>query len=139
MNTLKGEVTRWPSHEVAHMELGDFATGPEDWAHLATRCESANPVDGLRMGATIWVMRQEIVRAAIAWEWAEMRPGVLVLADPNSLVSNITFVGAPSPLKALDVESQKRLMLNMIVHGLPWQSAVLVELRSGNRTASFWS
>jgi hypothetical protein len=57
----------------------------------------------------------------LAWEWAEHRPGVVVLADPNCIVSNARFVdeeGLPmQPLLAL-------IALNRVVHALPWQEAV---------------
>jgi hypothetical protein len=57
----------------------------------------------------------------------------VALSDPNSLVSNIHFVGAPMGLERVDPIGRKRLVLNTIVHGLPWQAAVLTELRARAR------
>jgi len=77
--------------------------------------------DGKRFGETVWVTDGLGAPAGLAWEWAEERPGVLLLADPNTMVSNIRFVcpqgQQESALRAL-------ISMNRLAHHLNWQRAV---------------
>ncbi len=130
MRSLLEQITRWPAQQLEVLDLEAKQLHPTDWHHFATSCDRYDPVHGFRVGATVWVLREPDTRAAIAWEWAELREGVVALSDPNSLVSNIQFVGAPMGLEQVDPIRLKRLVLNTIVHGLPWQSAVLRELNA---------
>ncbi len=130
MSPLIEQVKRWPAQELEVLGLDVEQLHPTGWHHFATSCDPYDPAQGFRVGATVWVWREPDARAAIAWEWAELREGVVALSDPNSLVSNIDFVGAPMGLERVDPVGRKRLVLNTIVHGLPWQSAVLRELKT---------
>lgn len=54
---------------------------------------------------------------ALGWEWVEFRAGVVLLANPMEILSNMKF----------DVEGDQTLprnsnieTLNIIVHSLPW-------------------
>lgn len=130
MTPLIEQIARWPAQQLEVLDLAVEQLHPSGWHHFATSCDRYDPVDGFRVGATVWVLREPDTLAAIAWEWAELREGVVVLSDPNSLVSNIHFVGPPMGLVQVDPIGRKRLVLNTIVHGLPWQSAVLSELKA---------
>ena len=130
MTPLIEQIARWPAQQLEVLDLDVEQLHPSGWHHFATSCDRYDPVDGFRVGATVWVLREPETLAAIAWEWAELREGVVVLSDPNSLVSNIHFVGPPIGLEQVDPIGRKRLVLNTIVHGLPWQSAVLSELKA---------
>ena len=130
MRPLIAQIARWPAHALEVLALDGDQLHPKDWHHFATSCDPFDPDLGLRVGSTVWVWRDASSRAAIAWEWAELREGVVALSDPNSLVSNIDFIGSPTGLERVDAVGRKRLVLNTIVHGLPWQSAVLRELKA---------
>jgi hypothetical protein len=121
---------RWPAQDLEVSALDSSMLQPAGWDHFATICDPYDPVQGFRAGATVWVLRERDAKAAIAWEWAELREGVVALSDPNSLLSNIQIVGAPVGLEHVDPIGRKRLILNTIVHGLPWQSAVLRALQT---------
>ena len=73
------------------------------------------------VGSTVWVGSIDGVYAGLAWEWVELRSGVLMLADPNSIITNVQVVGADrqaaDPLDAT-------VSLNTILHRLPWQDSV---------------
>jgi hypothetical protein len=89
--------------------------------HLCTQVRESTLPGGKRQGETVWMGVLDGEPAGLAWEWAEERPGVVLLADPNSILSNIRFVGhhqaVQSPLAVV-------VALNRIAHQLPWQEAV---------------
>ena len=57
----------------------------------------------------------------MAWDWVELDAGVVALADPFALVTNLRLVDAHG--EALPA-CETVLHLNEIVHSLPWQSEV---------------
>ncbi len=93
----------------------------ETFQHLDSQTRDSTAANGHRHGETVWIGGVNGHSVGLAWEWAEFRPGVVVLADPNCIVSNVRFVdeeGVPvPPLMAL-------IALNRVVHALPWQQAV---------------
>jgi hypothetical protein len=133
LNQLIEQVMRWPAQDLEVTALDSSQLQPAGWDHFATSCYPQFPAHDFRVGATVWVLRQPDAKAAIAWEWAEVREGVVALSDPNSLVSNIQIVGAPMGLERVDPIGRKRLILNTIVHSLPWQLAVLRVLKAPGR------
>lgn len=78
----------------------------------------------LRCGQTIWAAPAEgcRVRAALAWDWVMLRPGVLALADPIGLVTNLRLQDAAGQELPAD-ESLRRL--NRLLHAIDWQACVL--------------
>ena len=93
--------------------------------HLGTQVRESTLPGGKRQGETVWMGMLDGEPAGLAWEWAEERPGVVLLADPNSILSNIRFV---SPTDGNQPTAQSPLAvvvaLNRIAHQLPWQEAV---------------
>jgi len=59
--------------------------------------------------------------AGVAWDWIQISRGVVAMADPMSVVTNLRLVGDEgevlTPLEAAR-------FLNEIVHALPWQHEV---------------
>lgn len=131
MSLLIEQVKLWPAHALKLLGADAERLRPAHWQHFATSCTPYDPSRGYRVGATVWVSNAPHEGAAIAWEWAELREGVLAIADPNSLASNIDLIGTPAGLEQADPIARRRLVLNTIVHGLPWQTAVLRELQAG--------
>ena len=89
--------------------------------HMSTQlrqeCRGSEPC----VGSTVWVGSIDGVYAGLAWEWVELRPGVLMLADPNSIITNVQVVGVSrQPMDALDAT----VSLNAILHRLSWQDIV---------------
>ena len=89
--------------------------------HVGAQVRDDGSSLGFRAGDTVWVAQDEQWQAGLAWEWVEVKPGVVMLADPNSIVTNLQFV---------DAEDQhvyglaKTIAINRLVHGLPWQQSV---------------
>ena len=93
--------------------------------HLSTRVvHSGSPTQACR-GQTLWAAAASPAHlhaaAGIAWDWVRLECGVVCLADPMGLVSNIELVdenGATLEPLATVVE------LNAVLHPLDWQSEV---------------
>ena len=102
-----------------------FPPSPEDeWPsfhHMSTQVRQERRGTEPCVGSTVWVGFIDGVYAGLAWEWVELRSGVVMLADPNSIITNVQVVGADrqatDPLDAI-------VNLNVILHRLPWQDSV---------------
>ena len=89
--------------------------------HLGTNCRDHATPEGRLQGETVWMAEILGQPAGLAWEWTEHRPGVMLLADPNSIVCNLRFLDLQrNPLSP----SAALVAMNQIVHSLPWQTAV---------------
>ena len=72
-------------------------------------------------GQTIWAGRLDGIEAGVAWDWVEIADGIVAMADPLSVVTNLRIVGNEGEvLTALEAAR----FLNNIVHALPWQDEV---------------
>ena len=59
--------------------------------------------------------------AGVAWDWVEVRSGVVAMADPLGLVTNLKLLDDHGEaLTQIEVAVQ----LHQLVHALPWQSEV---------------
>lgn len=90
-------------------------------AHLGTRVLTLGSEDSPCSGQTLWAHAAADQAAGVAWDWVEIRAGVLALADPMGLVTNLRLVDAQGEELT---ELEAALQLNQIVHALPWQTEV---------------
>ena len=81
---------------------------------------------GSRGGDTVWVAQDENGHAGLAWEWVEVQPGIVMLADPNSIITNLQIVDSNNGLVS---GLAKTIAVNRMVHALPWQSSVCAQLQ----------
>ena len=89
--------------------------------HVGTQVRDDGSGSGFRAGDTVWMATDPQWRAGLAWEWVEVKPGIVMLADPNSIITNLQFVDAEEQhVYGL----QKTVAINRLVHGLPWQQSV---------------
>jgi hypothetical protein len=82
-----------------------------------------NPADGAASasGQTVWAGTAAEGEAGMAWDWVQIADGVVALADPMSVVSNVRLLGDEGQvLTAL----QAALVLGHLVRALPWQAEV---------------
>jgi len=107
---------------------------PDDWPqfrHVSTQVREDRDARGRRIGDTVWLTSLEGESAGIAWEWTEFRPGVVVLSDPNSIVTNVQFLTRNNH----EIETlEAAICLNRIAHVLPWQDDVCAVLRAPRGT-----
>lgn len=94
---------------------------PLQLRHLGTQV--TNPGEALfrSVGQTIWAWHGDEGDVGIAWDWVQLSCGVLAMADPMAVVTNLRLVGDEGEmLSAYDSARH----FNAIVHRLPWQQAV---------------
>ncbi len=94
---------------------------PTRLQHLGTQVTHPGDTPFRHSGQTFWAWRGEEGDLGVAWDWVELRAGVVAMADPMSVVSNLRLVGEAG--EELDVVTTAR-HFSAIVHALPWQDAV---------------
>lgn len=89
--------------------------------HLGTQI--INPGDSMfrTVGQTIWAWHGDEGDLGLAWDWVQLTRGVVAMADPMAVVTNLRLVGQEG--EAL-TPFESALHINGIVHGLPWQHEV---------------
>ena len=104
--------------------------GWPSFLHMSTQVHQERRGTAPCVGSTVWVGAIDGVYAGLAWEWVELRPGVLMLADPNSIITNLQVMAAgrqrQNPLSPLDAT----VSLNTVLHRLPWQERVCAMVAS---------
>jgi hypothetical protein len=113
-------VKSWPQ---VRLQVTDDFRGMPEFQHISTlwREDPAGP-EG-RVGETVWAARlgnQDVV--GLAWEWVEVRPGLVALLDPNAMISNAKLVGEDG--RELD-ELRSIIAVNVVSHAVPWQARAL--------------
>ncbi len=94
--------------------------------HLGTHVSPVGEGPGCVAGQTVWTARAAEGDAGMAWDWIEIARGVVAIADPLSVVSNVRLVNDEGEvLTAL----QAARFLNEMVRALPWQQEVERALR----------
>lgn len=74
----------------------------------------------------MWATHDDDGEAGMAWDWIQIGHGVVAMADPMSLVTNLRLVGQQG--EVLTVCESARY-LNEFVRRLPWQHEVRSLLR----------
>jgi hypothetical protein len=102
--------------------LWQASAAPElRFVHLGTRVLTFGDRAGPCSGQTLWGESSHERPAGLAWDWVQIQQGVVALADPLGLITNLRFLDSEGA--ALSAQ-QTALQLNEIVHGLPWQTEV---------------
>ena len=94
--------------------------------HLGTRVTQSGDHCGATTGQTLWSGNAEDGEAGVAWDWVQVSRGIVALADPMSVVTNLRLLGEHGDV--LTAWESARF-LNEIVHQLPWQPEVARALR----------
>ncbi len=97
--------------------------------HIGTRITFTGDPLTPPAGQTIWAGSAAEGEAGMAWDWVLITRGVVAMADPMSVISNLRLVGDQG--EVLTAQQSARF-LNEIVRALPWQSEVQRAL--GERT-----
>lgn len=80
-------------------------------------------------GQTVWAASVADCQAGMAWDWVQVTQGVVAIADPMSLVTNVRLIGEEG--EVLTAQQSARF-LNELVRTLPWQQEV-------HRALSAWA
>lgn len=101
----------WQADAMARLEL----------VHLGTAVLNHGDTEMPCSGHTVWGTRGPDGPAGMAWDWIQIPQGVLALADPLAVVTNLWLLDPAgqvlSPLQAVP-------RLSQVVHNLPWQLEV---------------
>ena len=94
---------------------------PLQMQHLGTQITAPGTARSHSTGQTIWAWHSSDGDVGMAWDWVHLGHGVVAMADPMAVVSNLRLVGdAGTVLTA----QQSARHFNCIVHALPWQHEV---------------
>ncbi|HSM23029.1 MAG TPA: hypothetical protein VK876_12570, partial [Rubrivivax sp.] len=89
--------------------------------HLGTRITFTGDPLTPPAGQTIWAGSAGGGEAGMAWDWVLITRGVVAMADPMSVVSNLRLIGYQG--EVLTAQQSARFN-NEIVRALPWQCDV---------------
>jgi hypothetical protein len=89
--------------------------------HLGTRVLNFGDDECPCTGQTLWGDEREAQSAGVAWDWVRLQPGVVAMADPLGLVTNLKLLDDDGEALT-NVEVAVRL--HQLVHALPWQNEV---------------
>jgi hypothetical protein len=89
--------------------------------HLGTQVLSFGDDVSPRSGQTLWGDSSDAQSAGVAWDWVEIQRGIVAMADPLGLVTNLKLLDDSG--EALDTV-QVAVQLHQLVHALPWQTEV---------------
>jgi hypothetical protein len=93
----------------------------------------ADDATGHAAGQTLWADSATEPSIGIAWDWVQLRPGVIALADPLGLVSNL---GLQDDQNVALGTATLTVQLNRVVRELPWQAGVLAALENHRAQAA---
>jgi hypothetical protein len=110
------------------------------WMHSARHFEHIGTVhahpcagDDFKHGQLVWGAPDGEFPMAVCWDWAEVRAGIVALANPMTVFSNVRLLAEDgAPLS----HSQTLLELNGVIHELDWQRRLCEELSFRRRRAS---
>jgi len=89
--------------------------------HVGTRIASHGDLQCPPAGQTIWAAHADDGDAGMAWDWVQIAQGVVAIADPMSVVTNLRIVSGSGEVLTT---YEAALFLNELLRDLPWQSEV---------------
>lgn len=124
MNIQSWMIKSWATRE---WYLPPQAEPLPPFKHMGTQIRDDGSNTGLRAGDTVWVCQDGQWQVGLAWEWVEVKPGVVMLADPNSIITNLQFV---DDHQQFVYGLTKTVAVNRLVHALAWQRSVCALLQA---------
>jgi hypothetical protein len=104
-----------------------------EFVHLGTRVLTYGDDEYPSCGQTLWGDPAGEVSVGIAWDWVQIQEGVVAMADPFDLSSNVCLLNEKgAPLSG----RERTVRLNELIHSLPWQNEVYRMLSL--RETLFW-
>ncbi len=94
---------------------------PLQMQHLGTQITHPGEAMFRNVGQTFWAWHSSDGDVGLAWDWVQLGHGVVAMADPMAVVTNLRLVGEQGAVLSA-LESARHF--NCIVHALPWQYEV---------------
>ncbi len=117
----------WP---IVEWKPGTSGAPFPDFFHVNTRTREGHGDLVLSYGDTVWLGEIDGRSVGVSFEWIEIRPGVIILSDPNSIHTNIALATEEAELAD---DLQTITFMNSLVHQLPWQGAVHAVLAANSQ------
>lgn len=108
-------------------------TAELQFSHLGTSVLIPGDGDQPTAGQTFWGSPSGDGEAGVAWDWIQVMPGIVAIADPMCMVTNLRLISSDG-LVLTAWEAARHL--NEIVHALPWQDEVRRALSTGQRKSA---
>ncbi|HSI57015.1 MAG TPA: hypothetical protein VLA16_05640 [Ideonella sp.] len=89
--------------------------------HLGTRITTIGEFGQPPSGQTLWGDCSKQGEAGLAWDWVQIAQGVVAMADPMSVVTNLRLVGSHGEVLTAQ---ESALYISRLVRQLPWQDEV---------------
>lgn len=105
-------------------QLQDYAREVLGEEHIRTDLDPKH-AGGRLSGTTEWRVLIEPGWVELSWAWMEVRPGIVVVSDPNGIASNIRVVDDGEEVFDFGAYA---LQMNLLVHSIDWQSMVRAEI-----------
>lgn len=86
----------------------------------------------LHRGTSLWIGMLDNQSIGLAWDWVEVRGGVVALIDPNGICSNLRLLHDQDHGQS---ELATCLSLYRLVHGLDWQPAAVAAIRKAQASS----
>lgn len=115
------------------VKLQHWAGASRRLRHCTSMQRRRGPDDFVEHGETTWAMNSTLGTMTILFEWAEVTRGVLALANPMGIVSNVRLMTDEGDLLT---PAQTLLELNFTVHELDWQTVVASKIESWRDAAA---
>ncbi len=114
----------WPKFD---WKVPDESNTWPDFVHVQTTVSrDFNPSEAdVHHGDTVWVAKVGSMTIGVGWEWTELRTGVVMLRDPNNIVTNVRFLDSDFGVEG---ELNGIVSANRVTHTLPWQETVATVL-----------
>lgn len=90
------------------------------------------PEGSPQTGSSVWVAELAGKHVGLAWDWMEIRPGVVALVDPNGIISNLRFLRDEDHFES---PATTCVAVTRMVCALPWQAGVRSELLAARSTS----
>ena len=91
------------------------------FVHLGTRVINAGDRCHPTSGHTVWSGLSSNGDAGLAWDWIEITRGVVAMADPMCVVTNMQLLNRDGEVLPA---TEAALHINQFVRRLPWQDEV---------------
>ncbi len=118
MHTQSWQVFTWPK---VRAKVPELIHASQQFRHLGTSLQLDSSDPQLCSGSTVWGCDVKGARVGLAWEWVAIRPQVVALGDPMTLLANIDLFDDDDELLQ---DSQRLLKLHQVIFSLPWQRYV---------------
>lgn len=118
MNIHSWQVFTWPT---VRAKVPDLIHALQSFRHLGTslQLDASNPE--LCSGSTVWGCDVNGKQLGIAWEWVAVKPRVVAMGDPMTLLANLELVDDDEERLP---DNQRLLRLHQVIFALPWQHCV---------------